>query len=171
MRRTYSRYFQPTCHGRLFYFFLLIFFALARARFWTSKCRLWDVQQQYEDGPSSIPGLCYAIHRSSLPLIFLYAVSSFPSLSHYSFLTCYIFFRLNIFYLVLEKIQEFSSGKYEMAPTLNDIVDGYESRRSDAKEQIEGLQINQRLISTGKEINKTISLFPSSNLILSIPLS
>ncbi len=58
-----------------------------------------------------------------------------------------------------------------MAPTLNDIVDGYESRRSDAKEQIEGLQINQRLISTGKEINKTISLFPSSNLILSIPLS
>ena len=60
--------------------------------------------------------------------------------------------RLNIFYLMLEKIQEFANGKYELAPTINDITDGYESRRTDAREQIEALQINKRLVSTGNYI-------------------
>jgi len=105
---------------------------------------LFKLEQDFEQASADYD-LYNTSMKTDLPRFMILAAQFIDPLFHSLF-----YMQLNIFYLVLEKIQEFSNGKYEMAPTINDIVDGYESRRTDAKEQIEGLQINKRLISTAK---------------------
>ncbi|QRW05040.1 BAR adaptor protein [Ceratobasidium sp. AG-Ba] len=56
---------------------------------------------------------------------------------------------LNIFYLMLEKLQSFASGKYEVAGTPQDIEQAYHNRRTDAMERVEALNITRRIASTG----------------------
>lgn len=57
--------------------------------------------------------------------------------------------RLNIFYLMLEKLNYFCEKKYDTAGTTQDVVNTYEQRRGDAREQVEALGIAKKFISTG----------------------
>lgn len=61
-------------------------------------------------------------------------------------------FRLNIFYLSLEKLNLFCEKKFDTSGTTQDIVATYEERRGDAREQIEALDITKRYASTGEDI-------------------
>lgn len=64
----------------------------------------------------------------------------------------FYYMQLNIFYLILEKMQSFADeGKYDItnAPGAA-IQEDYESKRTDAWEQIEGLQIVKRIISVSR---------------------
>jgi amphiphysin len=56
--------------------------------------------------------------------------------------------RLNIFYMILEKINQFSEGKYTVDMPAAQIVTDYEEKRGDAAAVVEALGITQRFIST-----------------------
>lgn len=56
-------------------------------------------------------------------------------------------YRLNVYYIMMEKLQSFADGKYDL--TRKDIEDIYLEQRGDAAERIEELQITKRIISTG----------------------
>ena len=57
--------------------------------------------------------------------------------------------RLNIFYMILEKIGQFSEGKYTVDVSPAQIALEYEEKRGDSAEVIEALSIIQRFVSTG----------------------
>jgi amphiphysin len=50
---------------------------------------------------------------------------------------------------MLEKLQGFSSGRYDTAGTIADIATHYESTRTDAIERIDALNVTKRILSTG----------------------
>ncbi|CAD6588979.1 MAG: hypothetical protein TREMPRED_005226 [Tremellales sp. Tagirdzhanova-0007] len=60
----------------------------------------------------------------------------------------FYYMQLNVYYIMLEKIQSFADGKYELGR--KDIENIYLEQRGDAAEQLEQLQITQRMTSTAK---------------------
>jgi hypothetical protein len=56
--------------------------------------------------------------------------------------------RLNVFYLLLEKLNGFADGKYDVSSVLgSQITQDYEAKRTDASDVIENLNIVKRIIS------------------------
>lgn len=55
--------------------------------------------------------------------------------------------RLNVYYIIQEKLQTFMDGKYDM--TRKDIEGIYLEQRGETAEQIEELAITKRQVSTG----------------------
>lgn len=53
---------------------------------------------------------------------------------------------------MLEKLNGFAEGKFEVSVPAAQIASDYEAQRSDALERIEALNISKRLISTGAVI-------------------
>lgn len=51
---------------------------------------------------------------------------------------------------MLEKLQSFASGKYEVIGTPQEIEDTYHNRTTDALERVDALTITKRIASTGK---------------------
>lgn len=62
-----------------------------------------------------------------------------------------IAYRLNIFYLLLEKLSGFAEGRYTITVSAAEIATDYEERRTDAWSRIEDLNITKRMISTCKQ--------------------
>ena len=60
--------------------------------------------------------------------------------------------RLNVYYIMLEKIQSFSDGKYDLER--KDVENIYLEQRGDAAEQIDQLQITKRITSTGRSFSR-----------------
>ena len=56
--------------------------------------------------------------------------------------------RLNVYYIMLEKIQSYSDGKYDL--DRKDIENIYLEQQGDAAEQIEAMDITKRIQSTGQ---------------------
>lgn len=63
--------------------------------------------------------------------------------------------RLNVFYIMLDKIQSFGDGKYDMER--KDVESIYLEQRGNAGEQIDDLSITKRNASTGTNVHLTIS--------------
>jgi len=59
--------------------------------------------------------------------------------------------RLNIYYMVLEKLSSFAEGKYDTSLPFHDIATDYEAKRTDALQQIEDMAITKRIISTCRD--------------------
>lgn len=59
--------------------------------------------------------------------------------------------RLNIYYMVLEKLSTFAEGKYDVSLTFPDIAVDYEAKRPDALKQIEDMAITKRIVSTCRD--------------------
>ena len=59
---------------------------------------------------------------------------------------------MNVYYIMLEKIQSFSDGKYDLSR--KDIENIYLEQRGDAAEQMEELGITKRLVSTAKMLQQ-----------------
>ena len=57
-------------------------------------------------------------------------------------------YRLNILYLLLEKMNGFAEGKFDVSVPPAQIASDFEARRGDAMERVEALNITKRLIST-----------------------
>ena len=53
--------------------------------------------------------------------------------------------------MVLEKLSSFAEGKYDVSLSFQDIAADYESKRSDAVQQIEEMAITKRIVSTCRE--------------------
>ena len=58
--------------------------------------------------------------------------------------------RLNIFYMLMEKLNSFAEGRYDTHVSTQQIQDDYENRRTDAWERIENMSITKRIVSTAK---------------------
>ena len=56
--------------------------------------------------------------------------------------------RLNIFYLLLEKVNTFAEGKYDVSVPAEQIASDFEEKRGDAMQRVEALNITKRIIST-----------------------
>ncbi|EPS93434.1 hypothetical protein FOMPIDRAFT_1026541 [Fomitopsis schrenkii] len=65
----------------------------------------------------------------------------------------FFYMQLTIFYMMLEKLNGFAEGKYDVTITGNDIATDYETKRSDAWSKIEEMNITQRFISTTKLVH------------------
>lgn len=59
--------------------------------------------------------------------------------------------RLNVYYIMLEKVQSFADGKYDL--NRKDIENIYLEQRGDAAEQLEEMNITKRQVSTGMSLN------------------
>jgi amphiphysin len=72
--------------------------------------------------------------------------------------------RLNIFYMILEKMNSFAEeAKYDISNVPgNQIASDYEEKRTDAWSTIEGLNITKRIISTCKFYASSLSYRRSS---------
>lgn len=81
---------------------------------------------------------------------FYYMQSVTLSSSSFKCSSRFFFERLNIFYMILEKISGFSEGKYDVHVSAAQITDEYENKRTDAWEVIENLNITKRIVSTQK---------------------
>ncbi|KAL5518526.1 HOB1 [Sanghuangporus vaninii] len=64
----------------------------------------------------------------------------------------FYYMQLNIYYMLMEKIQTFAEGKYDVSVTVPQIADEYENKRSDAWQRIEDMNITKRIVSTSKLI-------------------
>lgn len=58
--------------------------------------------------------------------------------------------RLNIFYLMMEKLQGFTDGKFNTAMSGNEIAAEYEQKRGDVVERVEALSVTHRILSTSR---------------------
>jgi len=81
--------------------------------------------------------------KTELPA-FLHMATRFIDPLFHSF----YYMQLNVYYIVLEKVQAFADGKYDLER--KDIENIYLEQRGDAAEQIEELQITKRIASTAK---------------------
>lgn len=61
----------------------------------------------------------------------------------------FYYMQLNVYYIMLEKLQSFADGKYDLER--RDIEDIYLEQRGDAAEQLDALNITQRPASTGEK--------------------
>ncbi|EJD55053.1 BAR-domain-containing protein [Auricularia subglabra TFB-10046 SS5] len=62
----------------------------------------------------------------------------------------FFYMQLNIFYLMMEKLQGFTDGKFSTAMSGDEIAAEYEERRGDAVERVEALSITHRILSTSR---------------------
>jgi len=83
--------------------------------------------------------------KTELPRFMVLASQLIDPLFH-----SFFYMQLNVFYIMLEKLQAFSGGKYTQLETANEIAEAYEARHSDARDTIDNLSINKRLQSTAK---------------------
>ncbi|KAF8588489.1 BAR-domain-containing protein [Ramaria rubella] len=62
----------------------------------------------------------------------------------------YYYMQLNIFYIMVEKLQGFAEGKYEIPTEASEIATQFMARRTDVVERIEALTVTKRITSTAK---------------------
>ncbi|TFY57568.1 hypothetical protein EVG20_g8496 [Dentipellis fragilis] len=60
----------------------------------------------------------------------------------------FFYMQLNIYYMLLEKLNQFADGKYDVSITPTQIADEYEAKRGESFETIEALSLTQRIVST-----------------------
>jgi len=78
--------------------------------------------------------------------------------------------RLNIYYMVLEKLSTFAEGKYDVSLSFHDVATDYEAKRPDALQQIEDMAITKRIVSTCRDCHHSsmvgsVQLFSISSAI------
>ncbi|WVO16121.1 hypothetical protein L204_103788 [Cryptococcus depauperatus] len=64
----------------------------------------------------------------------------------------FYYMQLNVYYIIMEKIQSFADGKYDL--TRKDIENIYLEQRGDAAERMEDLQVTKRIVSTAKILHQ-----------------
>ncbi|PCH33055.1 BAR-domain-containing protein [Wolfiporia cocos MD-104 SS10] len=87
--------------------------------------------------------------KTELPRFLVQATQFIDPLFH-----SFFYMQLNIFYLMLEKLNSFAEGKYDVSISGSEIAVEYESKRTDAMERVEALELTQRLISTSKLVQQ-----------------
>jgi len=109
---------------------------------------LFKLEQDYEAASSDYDNLNNAM-KQDLPRFMTLATRFIDPLFH-----SYYYMQLNIFYMILDKINQFSEGKYTLDIPAAQIGTEYEEKCSDATAVIEALGITQRFISTSKLVSQ-----------------
>ncbi|KAH9982179.1 hypothetical protein BGW80DRAFT_1471107 [Lactifluus volemus] len=117
---------------------------------------LFKLEQDFEIASNDYENINAAM-KQDLPRFMTLATRFIDPLFH-----SYYYMQLNIYYMILDKISQFSEGKYAIDVPADQIVTDYEDKRGDAAAVIEALSINQRFISTSKIISQNRALSPGS---------
>ncbi|KLO11290.1 BAR-domain-containing protein [Schizopora paradoxa] len=105
---------------------------------------LFKLEQDFEVATNEYDYINTAM-KNDLPRFMMLAVQFIDPLYH-----SFYYMQLNIFYMILEKVQGFAQGKYDVSVATAQIGQEYEEKRSDAWERIENMSITKRIISTSK---------------------
>nr|XP_031863366.1 uncharacterized protein CI109_001241 [Kwoniella shandongensis]KAA5530438.1 hypothetical protein CI109_001241 [Kwoniella shandongensis] len=81
--------------------------------------------------------------KTELPAFLAMAARFIDPLFH-----SFYYMQLNVYYIILEKVQSFADGKYDL--TSKDVENIYLEQRGDAAERMEELGITKRIVSTAK---------------------
>ncbi|KAN0138495.1 BAR domain containing protein [Lactarius tabidus] len=120
---------------------------------------LYKLEQDFEIASSEYENVNAAM-KQDLPRFMTLATRFIDPLFH-----SFYYMQLNIFYMILEKINQFSEGKYTVDMPAAQIVTDYEEKRGDAAAVVEALGITQRFISTSKLVSQNRALAPGSTAI------
>ncbi|KAH9855785.1 BAR-domain-containing protein [Lenzites betulinus] len=122
---------------------------------------LFKLEQDFEIASTEYDYINTAM-KNELPRFLVQATQFIDPLFH-----SFYYMQLNIFYLMLDKLNGFAEGKFEVTVPAAQIASDYEAQRSDALERIEALNITKRLISTARMVQSQrqgSGLVPPSSL-------
>ncbi|KAL5534686.1 hypothetical protein ACEPAG_1150 [Sanghuangporus baumii] len=107
---------------------------------------LFKLEQDFEIATNEYEYINNAM-KQELPRFFQLATQFIDPLYN-----SFYYMQLNIYYMLMEKIQTFAEGKYDVSAPLSQIADDYENKRTDAWQRIEDMNITKRIVSTSKLI-------------------
>ncbi|KAI0668719.1 BAR-domain-containing protein [Trametes maxima] len=107
---------------------------------------LFKLEQDFEVASTEYDYINTAM-KNELPRFLVQATQFIDPLFH-----SFYYMQLNIFYLMLEKLNGFAEGKFEVTVPAAQIASDYEEHRSDALERIEALNIAKRILSTSRMV-------------------
>ncbi|EIN13473.1 BAR-domain-containing protein [Punctularia strigosozonata HHB-11173 SS5] len=111
---------------------------------------LFKLEQDFEVATNEYDYINTAL-KTDLPRFMVLATQFIDPLFH-----SFFYMQLNVFYMLLEKMQQFADGKFDVANVPgSQIAADYEEKRTDAWQQIENLNITKRMISTSKFVQQT----------------
>ncbi|KAG8926158.1 hypothetical protein FRC02_009174 [Tulasnella sp. 418] len=105
---------------------------------------LFKLEQDFERSVNEYETFNNAL-KADLPRFLTLATQFIDPLFH-----SFYYMQLNIFYLMMEKLQGFAEKKYTTGSTSEDVVAEYHEKRGDTLDRLEALQITHRIVSTGK---------------------
>jgi len=119
---------------------------------------LFKLEQDFDIATTDFDAINSAM-KQDLPR-FLTLASKFIEPLYHSF----FYMQLNIYYIVLEKLSGFAEDKYDVSLDFPGIASDFEAKRPDALQQIEGMAITKRIISTSRLVQSNRALAGSSGL-------
>ncbi|KAI0063155.1 BAR-domain-containing protein [Artomyces pyxidatus] len=126
---------------------------------------LFKLEQDFEIASNDYDTINGAM-KQELPRFMVLATRFIDPLFH-----SFFYMQLNIFYMLLEKINQFSDGKYDVSVAAAQISQDYETKLGDAATITEALSITQRFISTSKLVSQHRTLSPNSSTLGRSPSS
>ncbi|THH13196.1 hypothetical protein EW146_g6994 [Bondarzewia mesenterica] len=117
---------------------------------------LFKLEQDFEVASNEYDYINTAM-KQDMPRFMILATRFIDPLFH-----SFFYMQLNIFYMLLEKLNEFAEGKYDVSLTPTQIGEEYEEKRGEAWQVIEDLNITKRIISTSKMLATQRGLSPGS---------
>ncbi|ETW87661.1 hypothetical protein HETIRDRAFT_424381 [Heterobasidion irregulare TC 32-1] len=117
---------------------------------------LFKLEQDFEVASNEYDYINTAM-KQDMPRFMVLATRFIDPLFH-----SFFYMQLNIFYMLLEKLNEFAEGKYDVSVTPAQIAQEYDDKRSDAWHVIEELNITKRIISTSKMLANQRGLSPGA---------
>jgi len=117
---------------------------------------LFKLEQDFEVASNEYEAINNAM-KTELPQFMMYATQFIEPLFH-----SFYYMQLNVFYLMLEKLNGFAEGKYDVTVHGQDLVDDYEAKRGDIREQIEAFGVTHKFVSTSKLLTNARSVSSSS---------
>ncbi|KAM5542255.1 hypothetical protein V8D89_004128 [Ganoderma adspersum] len=114
---------------------------------------LFKLEQDFEIASNEYDFINSAM-KNELPRFLVQATQFIDPLFH-----SFYYMQLNIFYLLLEKLNGFAENRFDVSIPAAQITTDYETRRSDVLERVEALNITRRMISTSRMVqsNRAVS--------------
>jgi amphiphysin len=109
---------------------------------------LFKLEQDFEIASNDYEAINAAM-KQDLPRFMILTTRFINPLFH-----SFYYMQLNIFYMILDKINQFAEGKYTVDVSAAQITGEYEEKRGDSAAVIEALSITQRFISTSKLVTQ-----------------
>ncbi|KAF8525245.1 BAR-domain-containing protein [Hysterangium stoloniferum] len=105
---------------------------------------LFKLEQEYEVASNEYEHYNNML-KTEMPQFMVLATQFIDPLFH-----SFYYMQLNIFYIMVEKLQGFADGKYTVPENTQQMLDEYHERLGESQEQVEGLGITKRITSTAK---------------------
>ncbi|KAI0321010.1 hypothetical protein OF83DRAFT_1052026 [Amylostereum chailletii] len=117
---------------------------------------LFKLEQDFEIASNEYDYINTAM-KQDLPRFMVLATRFIDPLFH-----SFFYMQLNIYYMLLEKMNMFADGKYDVAVPAAQIATDFEARRGETQQTVESLAICQKFVSTSKLVQQHRGLTPGA---------